>query len=272
MSDETPSQQQEPAVAPARGEMGFFDHLEDLRWTVVKCVLVYMVCAILLGIFLKQTAALLHWPLTYALGEDAMANGGLLLTSPMGIFTVIIQIVLLGGLALALPFMLYFIAQFVAPALTKNELRILKPACLAVFGLFITGALFSFFVLVPTALKAAKGLSDMLDFQSMWTADKYYGLVAWMTVGVGASFEFPLILLILVYVGILSSQKLRDFRRYSIVVFLIAAALITPTSDPITFLLLAVPLQLLYEAATYFATYIERAKKTTAQESENEFE
>lgn len=265
-----PNPDTETVVTHSRGEMGFFDHLEDLRKTIVKCVLAYLFFAILLGIFLKETAAILHWPLTYALGEEAMANGGLLLTSPMGIFTVIIQIVLLGALALSLPVMLYFIAQFVAPALTPKELRILRPACLAVFILFMVGALFSFFVLVPTALKAAKGLSDMLHFQSMWTADKYYNLIAWMTVGVGASFEFPLVLLILVYVGVLSSAKLKEFRRYSIVVFLIGSALITPTSDPITFLLLAAPLQILYEIATYVATHIERWKLREAESEETE--
>lgn len=265
-----PNPNTETAVESSRGEMGFFDHLEDLRKTIVKCVLAYLFFAVVLSVFLKEAAAILHWPLTYALGEEAMANGGLLLTSPMGIFTVIIQIVLLGGLALALPVMLYFVAQFVAPALTPKELRILRPACLAVFILFMVGALFSFFVLVPTALKAAKGLSDMLQFQSMWTADKYYSLVAWMTLGVGSAFEFPLILLILVYAGVLSSEKLKAFRRYSVVVFLIGSALLTPTSDPITFLLLAVPLQILYEGATYMATHIEKWKRKEAEAAAEE--
>ncbi len=91
-----------------------------------------------------------------------------------------------------------------------------------------------------------------------------------MTLGVGSAFEFPLILLILVYAGVLSSEKLKAFRRYSVVVFLIGSALLTPTSDPITFLLLAVPLQILYEGATYMATHIEKWKRKEAEAAAEE--
>lgn len=248
-----------PQVAPAatrRGEMSFLDHLEDLRQTVIRSTVAFALGCLLVGMFLKPMAQLLNWPMQRALGTA----GGLIVTSPLGVFTVALQLVVFGGLALALPFMLYFFSRFLAPALTPRELKVLRPACLMIFLLFLIGAAFSFFVLVPAALTASKALNDVFGFQVLWTADRYYGLLLWMTLGVGLTFEFPLLLLVLVYVGVLSQNKLRDFRPYSIVIFMAVSAVVTPTTDPVTFLFLAAPLQVLYEISIHAAGLVERAR------------
>jgi sec-independent protein translocase protein TatC len=83
----------------------------------------------------------------------------------------------------------------------------------------------------------------------LWTAASYYSLITWMVLGVGMAFQFPLVLLILIYLGVLSVHQLVAFRRYSIVVFLCLCAAITPTTDPVTFIILTIPLSLLYELA-----------------------
>ena len=97
----------------------------------------------------------------------------------------------------------------------------------------------------------------MLGFAPLWTAASYYGLLTWMVLGVGIAFQFPLVLLILVYLEVLSHAQLIAFRKYSIVLFLCIGAMVTPTTDPITFILLAFPMSLLYELAIWGAKRVE---------------
>jgi len=216
---------------PAEGEMNFLDHLEELRGTLIRCVISLIAGFVVVMLFLKAFAGLLNWPLHYAMGEAL--SRGLVTTSPMAVFSVILQVCFLGGFALSLPLMLYFVAKFVSPGLTTREKAVLKPGCVLAFVLFLIGCSFSYFVLVPASLKASMYFNQLFDFQLYWSADRYYGLLVWMVLGIGLSFEFPLVLVLLVYIGILTPEKLATFRPYSIV----------------TFLLLAVPMTILYEIA-----------------------
>ena len=272
-------------------EMNFLEHLEELRWTLVKCFIALVVGCGLVMVSMKLFAGLLNWPLQIALGEDVevvrfdgsgseigalpdrdlnLEEGsgkerrrfGLITTTPMGVFSVILQVCFLGGLALSLPFILYFVGQFVAPGLTERELVVLKPGCAMAFFLFLIGSAFSFAVLIPASLRASIFFNELFGFQVLWSADRYYGLLVWMTVGIGFSFEFPLILVFLVYLGIIDIEQLKRFRPYSVVAFLGIAAIITPTTDPLTFMLLAVPMSLLYEISILISRRVERAKSS----------
>jgi sec-independent protein translocase protein TatC len=229
--------------------MGFLDHLEEMRLTVGRCVVAFAVACALVGAFLTQFADLLLWPFTFATRNTELLMSGLVNTSILGVFSVVFYLIFGGGFALSLPFMLYFAARFVAPGLTPAELRLLRPACLGAIALFVLGALFSYFILAPAALRASIVFNNMLGFTPLWTAASYYSLITWMVLGVGMAFQFPLVLLILIYLGVLSVHQLVAFRRYSIVVFLCLCAAITPTTDPVTFIILTIPLSLLYELA-----------------------
>lgn len=240
------------------GEMTFLDHLEDLRWTLVKSFIAFGVAAILIGLFLAQFSELLRWPYTFAVHGRDIEMSGLINTSILGVFSVIFYLLIGGGFALSLPFMLYFAGSFIAPGLNERELRLLRPACGGAFILFIVGAAFSFFILVPAALRASIIFNEMLGFAPLWTAASYYGLLTWMVLGVGIAFQFPLILMILVFLQVLSKAQLLAFRKYSVVLFLCIGAVVTPTTDPITFILLALPMSLLYELAIVGAGRIER--------------
>jgi len=239
-------------------EMTFLDHLEDLRWTLVKSFIAFGVAAILIGLFLAQFSELLRWPYTFAVHGRDIEMSGLINTSILGVFSVIFYLLIGGGFALSLPFMLYFAGSFIAPGLNERELRLLRPACGGAFLLFILGAAFSFFILVPAALRASIIFNEMLGFAPLWTAASYYGLLTWMVLGVGIAFQFPLILMILVFLQVLSKAQLIAFRKYSVVLFLCIGAVVTPTTDPITFILLALPMSLLYELAIVGAGRIER--------------
>ena len=248
----------------SEGQMTFLDHLEDLRWTLVKSFSAFGVACILIGLFLTKFSALLRWPYAFAVSGRDIEMAGLINTSILGVFSVIFYLLLGGGFALSLPFILYFIGQFVSPGLNERELGLLRPACLAAFVLFFLGATFSFFVLVPAALRASIIFNEMLGFAPMWTAASYYGLLTWMVLGVGIAFQFPLVLMILVFLEILSHAQLVAFRKYSIVLFLCIGAVVTPTTDPVTFILLAVPMSLLYELAIFGARRIEGKKSVTS--------
>lgn len=241
--------------------MGLLDHLEELRLTVVKCAGALLLGCVVVGVFFPFFAKILNWPLQQAMVGNPGLLQGLVTNSPMGIFSVLLQICFLGGLALSLPFILYFLAQFIAPALSQKEKHILLPGCIAVLVLFFIGALFSYFLVLPTTLAISIHLNEAFNFQLIWSAPHYYGLVVWMTLGIGMCFEFPLAIIFLSYLGIVSAEKLKNIRRHMVVIILITSALITPGGDPFTLVILAIPLYLLYEVAIWVCSRIEKKRK-----------
>lgn len=257
-----------------KSEMGFLEHLEELRSTIIHSFVALIIGCALVMTGIKYFADMLNWPLNFAFGGEE--HRGLVTTSPMAVFSVIIQVSFLGGFALALPFILYFVASFISPGLNTKELKVLKPGCFLALLMFLTGASFAYFALVPASLKASIFFNDLFGYQLFWSADRYYGLLMWMTIGIGLSFEFPLLIVLLVYIGILDTAKLIAFRPYSIIVFLGLAAVITPTTDPFTFLLLAVPMSILYEGSVYASRRISRRRSEQildeVVEEEDEYE
>ena len=250
-----------PSAAPAQEKpMGFFQHLEELRWTLIKCAITYLVFAAAIGFFLKEFNDLLLWPLTSVKVDFPQLTLDLGTTTIMEGFTVVLQLCFLGALAPAAPFCFFFVAQFVAPALTKKELRMVVPTCLCAFALFLMGAAFSFFLLVPSTLRVAAELNQLFGFITRWTPGSYYSLLSWLTIGVGAAFEFPLIIVLLVYLRILQVATLRKYRRHAIIAIFVIAAVVTPTPDPFTQTMFAGPLYVLFELAILAGAWVERRR------------
>ena len=247
----------EASVGQTGKEMSLVGHLEDLRGVVFRCLIALLVGCIAVGIFLPFVAEALKWPLNWASGGEVSLHT----TSVMAVFAMALQVCFLGGFGLSLPLMLYFIARFVMPGLNKRERSLLRPMCGLIFFLFILGGTFSFLILVPMSVKAALFFNEKLGYTEIWTADRYYGLLTWMVFGVGLMFQLPLVVTALVSIGLVHSQQLARFRPYSIVIFLGLAAVITPTTDPFTFLILTLPMVLLYELALRFARRIERKRE-----------
>jgi len=243
-----------------KGHMTFLEHLDELRVVLFKSAAAFLSAFIIVAVFFRQITGLLRMPV-----EKAMDNHGvteaLVTTSPFGVFSFLLQLGFMGGVALASPFILYFASSFIAPGLSDKERRTLLPGALVALLLFSVGCVFSYIVLVPSALNVSIYLNNLLGFSLVWAADRYMSLLLWMVLGIGLSFEFPLIITILVYVGILSQKQLRDFRRYAIVGIFVLAAFITPTGDPFTQALMGGPMWLLYETAILVAGFIERRKK-----------
>ncbi len=181
--------------------------------------------------------------------------------TPFAPITVFIQVLFLGGLSISLPFILYFVGQFVLPGLTPKEKRALLPGAIASFFLFLAGACMTYFVILPLSLYFVIMWGN--EFGMAWEsgASPYYTMVVWMTVAVGTSFEFPLVLVILVWLGVLTTEKMRSNRRIVFVIILVSAALITPGGDPISLSLLTLPMYLLYEMSIVLAKRIEKKRE-----------
>jgi sec-independent protein translocase protein TatC len=184
--------------------------------------------------------------------------------SPAGGFFVAFQVAFYGGLALSSPFIFYFITQFVFPALKMKEKRYVYQGLLFLVPLFIIGASFCYFVLMPVALAASQVYSNWLGFSAnIWQAEEYISFVCKFILGMGLGFEMPVVILVLVKLGILNYTILSKGRRYMIVINLILGALLT-TPEVFTQVLMAVPLQVLYEISVWIAWYWERKEKKRA--------
>ena len=250
------------APPPAAGKpMGFLGHLEELRWTLIKCAIVFAIFVTVIAYKLDLASDILTRPLLQVQAEFPKLKSDLVTTSPMSVFSVIIDICLIGGVVLSLPFWLFFVGQFVAPALTKKEMKVIVPTGLSALVLFTGGAAFGYFLLTPSTIRVSFQLNELLHYTVMWTADKYYSLLLWMTFGMGAAFEFPLLVVLAVYMGLIEVATLRKFRRHAVVVMFIIAAVVTPTPDPFNQTLFAVPLIILYELAIWVSAFVGRRQK-----------
>ena len=251
-------EEQKPSVT-------MLDHIDDLRFVLLRCFFALIVGCVIVAAFFPYFADFLNYPLRKALGSNQDLIQGLVTTSPMGVFSVLFQVCFLGGLAIAFPYMLYCAATFVLPGLNEKERGLLVPGCLAVFVLFVTGALFSYYLVLPTSLAVSIEFNQMFGFQLIWSAPEYYGLVVWMTLGIGFCFEFPLAIILLVYLDLITVAKLASLRRHMVVVVLVVSAIITPGGDPLTLAILAVPMYFLYEMALWVGKRIEVRRLRTAE-------
>jgi len=194
------------------------------------------------------------------------AQPQLIFLTPAAPFLTSIKLAFFGGLVLSFPFVLYFVGEFVVPALKRKEKKYLSRALGIGIGLFLLGALFCYFVMIPVALRAAVAYSGWLNVPVQnWMADSYFSLVVIFMGAMGVAFEFPVILLVLVKLGVINYQQLASFRKYLIVICLTIGAMLTPP-DVVTQILMAVPLIVLFEIAYWIARFWEwrdrrRAKK-----------
>ena len=240
--------------------MGFFDHLEEMRWTLIKCAATFLIFACLIGYFMKEFNDRLLWPLNVVTLEYPGLKLELGTTTIMEGFNVAIQLCVLGGVVLSAPFWLFFIGQFVAPALTEKELKAVLPMCVSAAVLFLIGASFAFFFLMPSTIRVSIELNTFFGYATRWTPGSYYSLLTWFVLGVGASFEFPLVIVLLVWLGLMTTAFLKKYRRHAIVVIFIIAAIVTPTPDPFVQTMFAAPLYLLYEIAIIASSRVEKRK------------
>jgi sec-independent protein translocase protein TatC len=185
--------------------------------------------------------------------------------SPAGSFIVATKVAFYGGLVIASPLILYFIAQFVFPALRMVERKYIYRGLFFGGGLFMTGLSFCYFVLLPVALAASVQYAEWLGFSAyQWRAEDYIGFVCKFMLGMGIGFQLPIVVLTLVRIGVLGYDTLARSRRYVIVIVFILGAVLT-TPEVITQVLMAIPLWGLYEITVMVAWYWEQEDRAKAR-------
>lgn len=188
--------------------------------------------------------------------------------SPLSAFMVAIKLALYGGLVISLPFIIYFIGQFVLPALKVNEKEFVLRSLGFGIVLFILGMVFCYFLMLQVALVATVEFSNWLGFSAdEWRAEDYISFVCMFMLAMGVSFELPIVLLAFVKIGLLSPETLAKYRPYWVVGELVVCAIVTPSGDPFTMMLMALPLHVLFELSILIARYWEwRDKRALAEQ------
>lgn len=185
--------------------------------------------------------------------------------SPAGSFVVATKVAFFGGLVISAPLILFFIAQYVFPALKFRERRYIYLGMLVGGGLFAAGVCFCYFVLMPVALAASVQYAEWLGFSAwQWRAEDYISFVCKFMLGMGLGFELPVVVLTLVKIGILNYRALANARRYVIVINLILGAVLT-TPEVVTQVLMALPLQILFELSVWIAWYWDQEDRARAR-------
>ncbi|MCZ7532686.1 MAG: twin-arginine translocase subunit TatC [Acidimicrobiia bacterium] len=216
------------------------EHLVEFRLRLVKALIAVGVGSLVAFLFNEQILTLLARP--YHL---AVPDGTLAFFRPMEAFSTIMRLSVFGGVILASPVVLYQIWRFTTPALKTNEKRWAYPIVAVLAFLFISGALIGYFAL-------ERGLVFLLEFGGdaltpVVGADFYLKFATRFILAFGIAFEFPVFLFAAAAAGAISSRDLASNRRWAVLVIAVAAAIITPSGDPMTLMLLAVPLYVLFE-------------------------
>jgi sec-independent protein translocase protein TatC len=265
-------------------EMSFLDHLEELRWHLIRSLIA--VCVFTIGAFLSAkwifeniifAPARPEFPTFRALCRlaELVDSPSLCITdipfqvqsrNMTGQFTMHIMASFIIGLVVAFPYVCWEIWRFVKPGLQRNERKYSRGAVAAVSILFFLGISFGFYVIAPWMVYflANYSISDMVVNEFDITS--YVSTVVLLVFGSGLLFQLPVVIYFLTKIGIVSPQFLRKYRRHSIIIILIVAAIVTPP-DPLSQMLITIPLYLLFEISILISAGVARQKaKEEAEE------
>ncbi|WP_435894557.1 twin-arginine translocase subunit TatC [Oceaniferula spumae] len=184
-------------------------------------------------------------------------------------FMLSIKLSLVAGIVISFPLLLLFTLQFILPGLKSNEKRAMWPAMIIGFGLFLTGVLFSYYFVLPKVLDFFYNYSQEMGVTNEWRIGYYISFATQFTLIFGLSFELPVVVMTMVKLGILNYEIMKNTRSYAILAIVVIAAIITPTPDAFTLLLLAGPMVFLYEICIWLA-YFHRKKEREAELAEQE--
>lgn len=251
-------------------EMTLFEHLRELRDRIFRSA-VAIVLALIVGLTVYDPLLELlirpycELPPELRAGVFEGENCRLIITDVLGQFFLRIKIAAVLAVVLAGPFVCFQIWRFVTPGLREVERKYAAPFILISQIMFAVGAVFSYYIL-PRGLEVLLGLGGD-SVVAVLDANEYLTFLIHMMVGFGVAFELPLILISLVLMGVLSSQSLRTYRRQALFGIFVAAAIITPTTDPLTMSMMAGPLIAFYEGSILVARAVERRRRRAAAAS-----
>ena len=234
-------------------EMGFLDHLEELRWRLVRCLLAMVIGSAVSFGYIDHILNVLLYP-----ARSTSNPINLQVLSVQGMFLIKWFISFISGFILSLPYLIYQFWRFVAPGLKVNEKKYAFPVVFFAFSSFITGILFGYFILVPFSLEFFSGIGAT-HVDNNFSIQYYFSFLTWLLLGAGIIFQLPVVSLVLSAIGVLTPPFMRHYRRHSMVVILILSSFITPP-DPVSMLIMSFPLILLYEMSIGVSWLVNRKR------------
>ncbi len=243
-------------------KMTIFDHLEELRRRIIVSLLALGMAMCVCYVFSWQILDLLKNP-----AERASIPLELHYLTVLDPFMVRFRIATYAGLVIALPVVVYEILAYIAPALRKREKKVMYSSLAFILFFFLIGVVFCYFYVLPAGLDWLVGQAGG-HLRPMLTAQEYVGLVTILLLALGITFETPLVIWLVVRLGIVTPRRLHRNWRWAVIFTLVFAAFITPDWNPITMLLVSVPMFLLYEGSILFASLGLRRRRARLRESE----
>ncbi len=240
--------------------MPFLGHLEELRWCIIRSLIALGAGFGIAMFFIRDLVKLIELPLVRA-GIQAGDSSLQLRTISVGeSFSMLIMVAGGAGLLLAIPYIFYEIWRFVSPGLMPSEKRAVGPLILFGTLFFYGGVAFCHLLVIPPALTYFLQLNQYLGLVTEWRAKDYLSFTMTMLISAGILSELPVLTVVLARFGILSAAFMIHYWRHAVVILLVLAAAITPSTDPLSMLVLAVPLIALYALSIFLAKafYVQR--------------
>ncbi|MHB8578813.1 MAG: twin-arginine translocase subunit TatC [Ignavibacteriaceae bacterium] len=229
-------------------EMTFLEHIEELRWRIIYSLIGVGVGSLICWIFVDY---LVDYVLLLPASRVGLHLQNL---KPFGQLMLYFEVAMVGGLILSLPNVFYQLWKFISPALRKNERRYISAIVAFSTLCFLLGIVFAYFIMLPYSLKFVSQFGSK-NITNDFAIDEYMTIILSIMLGAGLVFELPMISFFLTKLGILTPQFMRKYRRHAIVIIFIAAAFLSPGTDPVSQIILAVPLIVLYEISIIISKY-----------------
>jgi sec-independent protein translocase protein TatC len=233
--------------------MHFLDHLEELRWRLLKSLISVLIGSIVTFYFIDLIIEFLIKP------TQSLTNPmDLQVLKVQGMFMIKWGIALIGGFVLAIPVLTYQLWKFISPGLYLNERKYVGPLIFFTYLSFLVGLVFSYTVIIPFSLEFFTSVG-VDQIENNFSINYYFNFVTWLMIGSGLIFELPVLVFILSIIGLLTPAFMSHYRRHSIVIILILSAFITPP-DPVSLVLMFIPLWLLYEISIGVSWLVNRKR------------
>jgi sec-independent protein translocase protein TatC len=227
-------------------EMSFLDHIEELRWRIIYSLIGIVIFTIVAWVFINPLIEIV------LLKPARDAHASLQNLRPFGQLFLYFQVAIIIGIVASIPNIFYQLWKFIAPALKKSERKyILRIVFFSTFC-FLAGIAFAYFVMLPMAMKFAAQFGTE-EIKNEFAIDEYMSIIISIMLSAGVVFELPMVSFFLSKLGILSPKFMRKYRRHAIVIIMVLAAILTPGTDPVSQVILAVPLVLLYEISIFIS-------------------
>jgi sec-independent protein translocase protein TatC len=265
--------------AEIKGEMTFFDHIDELRKHLFRSAIAIVIGMIVIHIYnnfiVKKVlmgpthADFPTYTLLCKLGQKLNMGNSLCLSeikvelqsnSVAGQFGVYVNILIIGGIIIAFPYVFWQFWKFIKPALKTNELNGTRGVIFWVSTLFFIGVLFGYFIVAPYTINFFANFSIDDNIKNFWTLSSYFSTIIPLILGSGIAFQLPLVLYFLAKVDVVSAAFLKKYRKHAVLIIVIATSAITPP-DMLSTIICSIPLVLLYEISIVLCKGVERRKQ-----------